>query len=70
MGSGCGSVGRAEWSVPTPPVLGLTPVIGTFYTEHVFTVNCGKDKNKEKSGREIYTLFVSTYFFSIAFLVR
>ena len=38
-----------EWSLPIPEVRGSNPVIGkTFYIEHLFTVNCVKDENKEK----------------------
>ena len=44
-----------EWSLPTPEVCGLNPVIGQIYIENLFTVNCvffERDKNKEKRGRE------------------
>ena len=30
----------AEWSLPTPEVRMLNPVLGNFYMEHLFIINC------------------------------
>ena len=38
-------------SLPVPEIYGSNPVISKFYNE-IFTVNCGKDENKEKRGRD------------------
>ena len=41
-----------EQSLPIPEVHALNPVIGKFYIEHLFTVNCiEKTKIKKKVAR-------------------
>ena len=58
-GSGCGSVCRADTSIPE--VHGSNPVIGQIYIEHLFTVNCIKKtkiKKKEAGNGPLKTLQV------------
>ena len=44
---------RFQWrSLPITEVQGSNPVTGKILIMNTFTVNCWKDKNKEKSGRE------------------
>ena len=43
---GCGSVGRVVASNKEDP--GSNPAIIIFNNEHLYTVNCFKDQNKEK----------------------
>ena len=43
----------ADKVIPTPQILGLNPVTSKIFAERLLTVNCRKDKNKEREALNV-----------------